>query len=265
MFTLSSVRAEARKALGGKFLAPAWNYSVIVVLLVSIISGVCAYIPLASILLTGPLAMAVAAYFLDRVRARGRYDEFGVLVDAAKNDFATNIIISVLIGLYTFFWSLLFIIPGIVKAISYSMAYYVKRDNPYLTASQAITESRRLMVGYKGKYFLLQLSFIGRYILGFFCLFVGILWVSSYHAAANAAFYENLLVAKGIKTPASDFTDSTSSGSGEDRPLWESVVNSDPYYNLLNNPFGDTPSYSGSADSDASGEGADSSKSVNPD
>ena len=66
-----------------------------------------------------------------------------------------------LMGLYIFLWSLLFVIPGIVKGFSYAMTPYILAENPGMTATEAITESRRRMDGNKFRLFCLAFSFIG--------------------------------------------------------------------------------------------------------
>lgn len=64
-------------------------------------------------------------------------------------------------GLYTFLWSLLFVIPGIIASYRYAMTPYILLENPEMTANEAITESKRMMVGNKWRLFCLELSFIG--------------------------------------------------------------------------------------------------------
>ena len=66
-----------------------------------------------------------------------------------------------LTGLYIVLWTLLFIIPGIIKSFSYAMAPYILAEHPEMTASEAITESRRMMDGNKWRLFCLDFSFIG--------------------------------------------------------------------------------------------------------
>ena len=66
-----------------------------------------------------------------------------------------------LVGLYTVLWTLLFIIPGIIKTYSYAMTPYILAENPGMTATEAITESRRIMDGNKWRLFCLSFSFIG--------------------------------------------------------------------------------------------------------
>ena len=96
--------------------------------------------------------------------------------------------------LYTFLWRLLFVIPGIVKSYSYAMTYYIMLDHPEMKINQAITESRRMMNGYKWKLFVLDLSFIGWRLLGLIVPLglLNILYVNPYIAATKAAFYEEL-------------------------------------------------------------------------
>lgn len=66
-----------------------------------------------------------------------------------------------LVGLYTVLWTLLFVIPGIIKTYSYAMTPYILAENPGMTATEAITESRRIMDGNKWRLFCLGFSFIG--------------------------------------------------------------------------------------------------------
>ncbi|MDM5314800.1 DUF975 family protein [Fictibacillus sp. b24] len=94
---------------------------------------------------------------------------------------------------YMFLWTLLLVIPGIIKAFSYSQTYFVLRDHPGIGINAAITQSRKLMDGYKWRFFVLQLSFIGWGILCLLTLGIGFLWLSPYITASYAAFYENLV------------------------------------------------------------------------
>ena len=66
-----------------------------------------------------------------------------------------------LVGLYTLLWTLLFVVPGIIKTYSYAMTPYILAENLGMTATEAITESRRIMDGNKWRLFCLSFSFIG--------------------------------------------------------------------------------------------------------
>lgn len=68
---------------------------------------------------------------------------------------------NLLVGLFTFLWTMLLIIPGIIKSYSYAMTPYILLEHPEMTVDQAITESRRIMNGNKWNLFCLHFSFIG--------------------------------------------------------------------------------------------------------
>ena len=146
------------------------------------------------LLIGGPLNYGKDRMFLKQ--ARDNEDLlFTDLFKGFTEDPGGNILISIFASLFTFLWGLLFVIPGIVKAYAYSMAYYVKADHPEYDWRMCISESKRLMKGNKGKLFVLDLSFIGWYFVGMLCLGVGIFWVVPYEEATKAHFYQNLLIA----------------------------------------------------------------------
>lgn len=93
-----------------------------------------------------------------------------------------------LIGLYTYLWSLLFVIPGIIKQYSYAMTPYILAENPDLTAGEAITKSRYLMDGNKWRLFCLEFSFIGWELLCLGPTLIAIVVITS-----NAIASENIL------------------------------------------------------------------------
>lgn len=95
-------------------------------------------------------------------------------------------------GLFTMLWSLLFIIPGIVKALSYSMAPFIMADHPELSATEAIEESKALMYGHKWELFFLNFSFIGWNLLCLLTLGLGFLLLNPYINAAYTAFYRHI-------------------------------------------------------------------------
>lgn len=101
--------------------------------------------------------------------------------------------VSIMVAIFAFLWFLLLIIPGIIKLLAYSQVYYLLRDHPEYSILEAITESKTRMVGYKWKYFLLNLSFIGWGILCIFSLGIGFLWLAPYITASNSAFYHDLI------------------------------------------------------------------------
>lgn len=114
-----------------------------------------------------------------------------------KTYFTSTLALFVLTKILTFLWTLLFIIPGIIKRYSYSQAFliyksHVDAGDSDISYLDCITESRRIMDGHKWEFFVLQLSFIGWYILGSIPFGIGLIWVIPYVSATNANFYRHL-------------------------------------------------------------------------
>ena len=91
-----------------------------------------------------------------------------------------------------FLWTLLLIIPGIIKSYSYALTPYILVEHPEMSANEAIEESMRLMDGHKFDLFYLQLSFISWAILSILSLGLGVFWLIPYQMTAQAAFYRDI-------------------------------------------------------------------------
>jgi len=100
--------------------------------------------------------------------------------------------LSVLITIFTFLWSILLIIPGIIKSYSYSMAYYVLADNPELTAREALRKSKEIMNGHKFELFILLLSFFFWHILGYITFGLAYIYIIPYINATTTNFYNSI-------------------------------------------------------------------------
>ena len=98
-----------------------------------------------------------------------------------------------LVSLYTFLWSLLLIIPGVMATYSYSMTSYLLAEQPDLTASEAILLSKQMMYGNRWRLFCLHISFIGWAILSALTFGIGSLFLNPYQKAAETAFYRDLV------------------------------------------------------------------------
>ena len=109
-------------------------------------------------LISGPFSFGLTMYLLTFFRTR-RSD--GTLLFEGFSNFGKAFLLFLLMSVKIFLWSLLFGIPGIIATIRYSQAFYVMIDHPDYTPSQCIEESKRLMMGNKGRYFYLTLTFIG--------------------------------------------------------------------------------------------------------
>jgi uncharacterized membrane protein len=137
----------------------------------------------------GPIYFGVANYFLKL--AKGLPAEFNDLFSGFSL-FKTNFVLNLLKSLFIMLWSLLLVVPGIIAAIKYSMAYYIMNDNPGLGALEAIRISTEMMNGHKMRFFEMWLSFLGWFILGIFTAGLGMLYAIPYYRSAKANFYLDL-------------------------------------------------------------------------
>ena len=106
-----------------------------------------------------------------------------------KNRYKGIVLTMLLRAFYNFLWTLLFIIPGIIKSYAYRMVPYILSDNPTIGYKRAIELSNDMTRGHKFDMFVLDLSFIGWYLLGLLALIVGTLFVMPYELATKAELY----------------------------------------------------------------------------
>ena len=105
-------------------------------------------------------------------------------------DFVKDLAVGFLTNLFIFLWSLLFIIPGIIKSFAYSLVPMLLGDDKYkdLTYTDYITKSRAMMNGHKMDFFVLKLSFIGWHMLAILTLGILELWIVPYQCVAETKF-----------------------------------------------------------------------------
>lgn len=97
-----------------------------------------------------------------------------------------------LMQIYTMLWSLLFRIPGIIAAYSYSLTYFIMNDEPELSVGEAIEKSKKMMHGNKAQLFWLSCRFIGWHFVAMMASGIGYLWLAPYMTVSFANFYESL-------------------------------------------------------------------------
>lgn len=179
-------RREAAAALEGN-----WTMSAVATLILYVITGAFNVVPVVGPLLYMlvylPLGYGINVLF-QHIYRDGEVN-MGILFDGFR-DFVRVFLTRLLVAVYILLWSLLLIVPGIIKSYSYSMTDYVLRDNPDLAYDDAVKESMRLMDGNKMSLFILDLSFIGWAILCLLTMGIGFLWLVPYMQTAHAAFYE---------------------------------------------------------------------------
>ena len=187
MKTNSEYRNAARLALKGN-----WGIAAITALVFTLITGAFdTTFGVGFFLVSLPLEVG----FLGAFR-RLLVDRDGKTVDnlfqISLKDYVHKMSTTALRFAYIFLWSLLFIIPGIIKAYSYAMVPYILEDRPELSAEDTIRLSTKMMDGHRWQLFCLHLSFIGWAFLCIFTFGIGYLFLKPYVLTAQADFYEDL-------------------------------------------------------------------------
>ncbi len=142
---------------------------------------------LIAILVFSPLEVGVRYYFLESTQMRFNLEN---VIRGFTGGRYRNVVITMLLrGIYNALWSLLLIIPGIIKAYSYAMVPYLLGENPSIPPSRAIEMSMQMTDGHKWNMFVLDLSFIGWFLLGALALGVGSLFVLPYPNTTHAQLY----------------------------------------------------------------------------
>ncbi len=179
---------EAKASLKGH-----WLIAIVGIFVVYALSAAVAYIPkmgqVASFILSGPIALGVSIFSLKLARNQNPTFEN---IFTGFNHFFISLKTYLLMVVYILLWALLLIIPGIVRAIGYSMTFFILADDPSLGAREALKKSRTMMNGYKWKYVRLNLRFFGWALLCILTLGIGFLWLIPYVQVTSAKFYEDL-------------------------------------------------------------------------
>lgn len=108
-----------------------------------------------------------------------------------------------LVGVIVVCGCILFIVPGIIMGLAYTLVPYILHDNPELSITETLAKSREMMKGHKWELFLLMLSFIGWLLLGILTFFIGYLWLMPYMQMTEYKFYEQIRAA--YNNQADDF------------------------------------------------------------
>ena len=196
----AELKERAKQQIKGKI-----GILFLVTLVIALISGVATSV-LALIPVVGPIVSVVVvspafALSIFRIYINLFYGQEPAVGDAfcGFDDFWSAFKLTFLVGLFTMLWSLLFVIPGIVKSYSYSMSFYILAENKGKSALECINESKAMTDGHKMELFVLGLSFIGWILLGYITLGIALIWVVPYMQATMTNAYQALK-----KTPTVD-------------------------------------------------------------
>ena len=189
-------RLEQKAAALGKCRIN-WTPLVLATLVYAAICGVAGATTLAAglvaIFAIAPLEVGLINSFLAFDRDPSKTDIIeSMFRKGFSQGYLHNVLGMFLMELFVCLWTLLLIIPGIIKALAYSMTPFILVENPELSAYDAIKLSEKMMTGHKWDLFILYLSFIGWFILACFTFGIGFLWLTPYVEMSVCEFYEDL-------------------------------------------------------------------------
>ena len=188
----AELKSKAKEQIKGK-IGILFLITLIIGGLSAIIGGLLSLIPvvgsIAAAIITPAFSLSLIRVYLMVIR----YEEVSVKDSfCGLKDFWGAFQVAFFVGLFTFLWSLLFFIPGIIKSLSYSMALYIYADDPTKRPLDCIKESQKITDGHKAELFVLSLSFIGWMMLGCVTFGLAYIWVAPYMNATFANAYEEL-------------------------------------------------------------------------
>lgn len=108
------------------------------------------------------------------------------------------ILLNIVMGIFVYLWSLLFLIPGIIAQYRYRFAVYNLCENPDIGIMEAISMSKAQTAGFKWTLFVLDLSFIGWILLSGLTLGILDIWLAPYREQANVGYFQEIKRVKGI-------------------------------------------------------------------
>ena len=188
MKTNKILMGDARAALAGK-----WKTAVLTTLVYFLIVIVVSSIPkagrLINFIISGPLLLGWAMFWLSL--SRGNNPELEMIFSGFKS-FGKALGLYCLMALFIILWALLFIIPGILAALSYSMAFYILADNKDIGVLEAIRKSKAMMYGRRWKLVCLSFRFFGWFLLSMLTAGIGFLWFAPYTKVAMVKFYDDI-------------------------------------------------------------------------
>ncbi len=139
-----------------------------------------------NVLNLGQLSWFHKSIFTDKLDVKVLFEPFRV-------KYIDNVVTMLLKNIFITLWSMLFVIPGIIKSYSYSMTEFIKAEYPDVKPTQAIDISKKMTEGHKMDLFVLDLNFLGWHLLGVLtCGIVELVYAAPYHNAARAFAYEEL-------------------------------------------------------------------------
>ena len=145
-----------------------------------------------AILLTGGVLISMATIYLALINKNKKPVVEDLLIGYKGDNFARGLLGYIRFQVFVVLWSLLLVVPGIIKSLSYSQMFFLMADNPKTDAAEAQRKSIAMMDGHKGELFVLQLSFIPWYLLVCITFGLAAIYVGPYIQATMTEYYKYL-------------------------------------------------------------------------
>ena len=209
----NTIKANARAQLGGGIFANNWLMILVCFLIYSAISSLASSITfgIATIFIAGPLEFGIARVCINRACGAEKVD-FGDLFKGFTDNFVGTMLLGILQSIFISLWSLLLIVPGVVKSYSWAMSFFIMQDDPSKDWSTCLKESAEMMNGYKWQLFCIDVTMFLWALLGSLACGIGMLFVFPYQYMSHANFY---LALKASREPAAAYDTSFTTNDGD--------------------------------------------------
>ena len=185
------IKAKAKELISGKIFI-----LLAITLVTAVVGAVCGLIPVAGgiamLLIMGGFELATAMIYLG-IAKKNRTPKIEDLLEGFKGEnFMRGFEGYIRYTLFTALWSMLFVIPGIIKSIEYSQMFYLMADNPKMSAGEAQKKSMEMMQGHRWEFFVWNLSFIPWFMLVGITFGIAAIYVTPYMSTTFALYYRGL-------------------------------------------------------------------------
>jgi len=192
----SDLKNSAKKAITGKIGILLAIYIVAAIIMMAI--GSLTYC-VGGILIAGGYMLSISTIYLSIVNKNKKPAVEDLLIGFKNGNFTRGLLGYIRYEIFVFLWSLLLVVPGIIKALAYSQMFFLLADNPKLSAAEAQKKSISMMDGRKGELFVLYLSFIPWLLLVGISFGLAAIYVAPYMKATLAEYYNSLKKADKVK------------------------------------------------------------------
>lgn len=176
-----------------------WFLPCILAIIAAALTGISVMASIVSACVYGILLVGIITTFMKMIEVSAATESdssknvtFNTFLQALEDHWLVSVLGALWYCLWVTLWSFLFVIPGIVKAYSYSMMFYVLAENPKIGAMKAMDISKILTQGHKADLFVMDLSFLGWSLLSACFCGIGFIWIIPYKTMSKTHAYYDL-------------------------------------------------------------------------